>query len=283
MLRMSVPEFSKKAFREALVNAFCHRDYTMLGNVRVAIDDDGLTISNPGGFIEGVTIENLLTVEPHGRNKTLSDALKRIGLAEKTGRGIDRIFEGSILFGRPWPDYSESSSTMVKLFIHRAKPDFAFAKMISDEQNKNGKLMHINSLLILSSVNAERRINLKRIMELTHISETRTKNAVEKLVESGLLEASGQGRNRFYTLSAKVYKTTHNTIGYVRQTDIEEVKYEALILKLARKTEDGIGRKDVCELLNISKDQAYRLLKKMVDNGELKPIGKGSSTKYAAF
>ena len=139
LLRRSVPEFSKRAFREALVNAFCHRDYTMLGSVRVAIDDDGLTISNPGGFVEGVTIKNLLTVEPQGRNKTLSDALKRIGLAEKTGRGIDRIFEGSIIFGRPWPDYSESTNNKVKLFIQRSKPDFVFANMISKEEERTGK------------------------------------------------------------------------------------------------------------------------------------------------
>lgn len=41
-------------------------------------------------------MHNLLTVEPHGRNQALADALKRIGLAERTGRGIDRIYEGSI-------------------------------------------------------------------------------------------------------------------------------------------------------------------------------------------
>ncbi|WP_296879518.1 ATP-binding protein [Thomasclavelia sp.] len=280
LLRMSAPEFSKKAFREALINAFCHRDYTMLGSVRVAIDDDGLTISNPGGFIEGVSIENLLTVEPHGRNKTLADALKRIGLAEKTGRGIDRIYEGSILFGRPWPDYSESTSAMVKLFIQRAKPDFAFAKMILDEQNRIGRLLHINSLLILSCINTERRINLKRIIELTHISESKAKATVEKLVESGLIEASGQGKNRFYLLSARVYNSNHNIVGYVRQTDIDEIRYEELILKLARKSKKGICRKDVSDLLNISKDQAYRLLKKLVNNGELIRVGNGSNTKY---
>lgn len=280
LLRMNAPEFSKKAFREALVNAFCHRDYTMLGSVRVAIDDNGLIISNPGGFIEGVTIENLLTVEPHGRNKTLADAFKSIGLDEKTGRGIDRIFEGSLLFGRPWPDYSESTNTMVKLFIQRAKPDFAFAKMVSDEQNRIGKLMSINSLLVLSCINTERRITLKRIMELTHISEYKAKGTVEKLVEAGLVEASGQSKNRFYLLSEKVYRTTHNTIGYVRQTDIDEVRYEELILKLARKKKDGIARKDVCELLNVSKDQAYRLLKKLVDKKELKLIGSGNTTRY---
>ena len=106
LFRESVPDFDKRAIREALVNAFSHRDYAKMGRVRVALSDDGLTIANPGGFIEGVSIKNLLTAEPHGRNPLLADILKRIGLAERTGRGIDRIFEGSLIFGRPLPDYS---------------------------------------------------------------------------------------------------------------------------------------------------------------------------------
>ena len=128
--RVPIPEFSEAAFREGLVNAFCHRDYTILQSVRVAIEDEGLTISSPGGFIEGVNFNNLLSVEPRGRNQVLADALKRIGLAEKTGRGIDRIYEGSIIYGRPLPDYSESTTTYVKLFIQRAKPDLPFTEMI---------------------------------------------------------------------------------------------------------------------------------------------------------
>ena len=95
-----------------------------------------MTNSNPGGFIEGVTLENLLTVEPHGRNTALADALKRIGLAERTGRGIDRIYEGSLLYGKPLPDYSESTDVMVKLFIPKSLPDKSFTKLISDEQNR---------------------------------------------------------------------------------------------------------------------------------------------------
>ena len=75
----------------------------MLGRVRMAIEDDGLTISNPGGFIEGINADNLLDAEPHGRNPVLADAMKRIGLAERTGRGIDRIYEGSLLYGRQLP------------------------------------------------------------------------------------------------------------------------------------------------------------------------------------
>ena len=280
LLRISVPEFSKKAFREALINAFSHRDYTMLGTVRVAIDDEGLIISNPGGFIEGVTLDNLLTVEPHGRNKNLADALKRIGLAEKTGRGIDRIFEGSILFGRPWPDYSESTKTMVKLFIQRAKPDFHFMKMLNEEQERNQRALSINSLLILSCLKYERRVNLKRIMETTHISESKAIATIGKLVESGLIEATGKGKNRTYILSAKVYNAGDNMIGYIRQTDIDELRYEELVLKFAKKSNDGIKRREVSELLKISKDQSYRLLKKLVKENKLTLIGKGNQTRY---
>lgn len=46
-----------------------------LDSVRVLIDDEGMTISNSGGFIDGVNLKNLLTVEPHGRNPALADAI----------------------------------------------------------------------------------------------------------------------------------------------------------------------------------------------------------------
>ena len=160
--RISVTDYNKRAFREALVNAFCHRDYTMMGRIRVLLDDEGLTISNPGGFIEGVNIENLLTVEPHGRNTALADALKRIGLAERTGRGIDRIFEGSLLYGKPLPDYSESTDVMVKLFIPKSLPDRSFTKLISDEQKRTGSALPINSLLVLNELKRNRRSSVNR-------------------------------------------------------------------------------------------------------------------------
>lgn len=51
-----------------------------------------MTLSNPGGFVEGVTLENLLVTDPRPRNPLLADIAKRLGLAERTGRGIDLIF-----------------------------------------------------------------------------------------------------------------------------------------------------------------------------------------------
>ena len=280
LFRVPIPEFSDAAYREGLVNAFCHRDYTVIQAVRVAIEDEGLTISSPGGFIEGVNLKNLLTVEPHGRNPVLADALKRIGLAEKTGRGIDRIFEGSIVFGRPLPDYSETTSTYVKLFIQRAEPDLAFTKMISNEENRLGRSLPINSLLILSALQSQRRLTIAEIAEVTNIGEIRAKAVVEKLVEAGLVDASGNNKARFYILSSKVYKQQDNIVGYVRQTGIDAVKYEAWIMELIQKQGGKITRDNVVELLNVTPSQAYRLLKKMSDKGWIKLVGTGRSAYY---
>ena len=280
LFRVPIPEFSEAAYREGLVNAFCHRDYTMIQAVRVAVEDEGLTISSPGGFIEGVNLKNLLTVEPHGRNPVLADALKRIGLAEKTGRGIDRIFEGSIVFGRPLPDYSETTSTCVKLFIQRAEPDLAFTKMISNEENRLGRSLPINSLLILSALQSQRRLTIAEIAEVTNIGEIRAKAVVEKLVEVGLVDASGNNKARFYILSSKVYKEQDNIVGYVRQTGIDAVKYEAWIMELIQKQGGKITRDNVVELLNVTPPQAYRLLKKMSDKGHIKLVGNGRAAYY---
>ncbi|MDO4481898.1 MAG: putative DNA binding domain-containing protein [Bacillota bacterium] len=280
LFRIPIPEFDWAAFREGLVNAFCHRDYTMLGAVRVLIDDEGMIISNPGGFIDGVNLKNLLTVEPHGRNMALSDAMKRIGLAEKTGRGIDRIFEGSIVFGRPWPDYSESTARNVTLFFQRAKADIPFAKFVADEQNRLGKPFSVNSLMILSVLNSERRCTAERIVELTNLSENKVRSAIEIMRESGLVEASGKGKDRTYILGKKIYRENKETIQYVRQTDIDSIRYSELVLKLANTQNGIITKQDVVKLLKVTPSQAYYVIKKLKAEGRLELLCGGKHAKY---
>jgi len=97
MVRVGVPAHSPSGFREALHNALVHRDYTRTGAVHVQIresgnqngDGDEIEISNPGGFPEQVRLDNILVAPPRPRNPVLADAFKRIGLVERTGRGIE--------------------------------------------------------------------------------------------------------------------------------------------------------------------------------------------------
>ena len=280
MFRIPIPEFSKPAFREGLINAFAHRDYSMMGSVRIQVSDEGLTISNPGGFIEGITLENLLTAEPCGRNPLLSDALKRIGLAERTGRGIDRIFEGSITFGRPWPDYSESTSKQVTLFIPRAKADTEFIQMIMDEQKSMGHPLAIHTLLILSVLYSERKVSMHDLVERTHASLTRLKPLIETLIERGVVEEIGRASQRMLMLGQKVYRKTGKTKEYTRQRGIDQVRFPEMILKLAESQNGAITKTDVVELLRVSKPKAYALLQQLCEERQLVLTGRGRYAKY---
>ena len=278
LYRISIPDFDKRAFREALVNAFCHRDYSRLGRVRLQINDEGMTISNPGGFIEGINADNLLDAEPHGRNPVLADAMKRIGLAERTGRGIDRIYEGSLLYGRLLPDYSQSTDSSVRLFIPRGLPDKAFVAMISEEQKRVGHSLPIYSLLILNVLKQLHQATLHEISQVLKREESRLKVVLETLVEFGLVEALGNGRGRNYMLSSKAYGAD-NAAAYVRQKGIDEIRYPELVLELARKQEE-IRRADVVTLLHTSAPKAYRLLRCLQEEGKLALHGKGAGAYY---
>ena len=279
LFRVPVPEFSERAFREGIVNALCHRDYTRLGSVVVQVSNEGLLILSPGGFIDGITQDNLLTADSRGRNPLLSDMFKRIGLAERTGRGIDRIFEGSILYGRPLPDYSESTSDSVHLFIPRMKADFNFHRLILSCRENHPELLTMSTLMILSLLRSERRLALPNLVELCHLSAVRVQRQIEILLKEGFIEAVGTGKNQEYILSEAVYKAQDQTIRNVNRSDLRALRLEELVLGAATKNE-GITRSDVVGLLHINAQAAYRLLQRLTEQGKLRKEGKRRHTKY---
>ena len=274
-----VPAFDRDAIREAIVNAFGHRDYSMLGRVRVLIDDTGLTISNPGGFIEGISVSNLLTADPHGRNPRLMDALKRIGLAERTGRGIDRIFEGSLMYGRPLPDYTASTSNKVSVFISRSEPDEAFVSMVAKENERRAHPLSLQSLLALDALKQRRRATIEELTREVDVSPAQLRQTLETLIEAGLVEATGRDGRRSYMLSSGVYKRSGKAKEYVRQTDIDRVRFPELILRLAR-TRGSVTTADVADLLRIERDQAYYEIRKLVRDGRLVKAANGPKAYY---
>lgn len=268
LFRVPIPNYDRRAFREAFVNALVHRDYSRLGAVHVRLDDDGLSISSPGGFVDGVTLQNLLTVAPQSRNPLLADIIKRIGLAERTGRGIDRIYEGMLRYGRPAPDYSSSNPYTVTVRMLNTEADLEFLKMILQYEEQTASAMPIDSLIILSRLREERRLTTTDLTASVQKTEPEVRSTLEKLLEAGLIEAHGTGRGRTYTLSAKVYRQTGQKAAYVRQAGFDKLQQEQMVLKYID-THGSIKRADVMELCRITKDQAAKLLKSLVKEGKI--------------
>jgi len=278
LFRVPVPNYDRRAFREAFINALVHRDFSRLGAVHVKITDDGLVISNPGGFVEGVNIDSLLVADPRSRNPLLADAMKRIGLAERTGRGIDRIYEGMLRYGRPAPDYSMSNEYTVSLFLSNVAPDLDFLKMIIEQDEKLGS-MPIDSLIILSRLRDERRLTTKNLAPYVQKPESSVRATLEKLVEIGFLDPHGTGRGRTYTLSASLYRHAGKKSEYIRQAGFAPIQQEQMVINYVEK-HGSIKRADVMDLCHLNGSQSYRLLKKMTDK---RLLIKAGTRKYAVY
>ncbi len=277
MFRVAIPEFDRRAFREALVNAFAHRDYTMLGTVNVQLTDSELTISNPGGFVDGVTPMNLLTIQPSARNPFLADALKRIGLAERTGRGVDRIYEGMLRFGRPVPNYGDTTGSMVILRLARSGADLAFMRLTHEGELRTGQPLPVETLIALSTLRHGRRLDIGALAAAMQRDEASARNVIERLVEAGLIEAHGMTRARVYTLSARVYAESGDRSGYVRQVGFDTIQQEQMVLKYAE-AHGKITRHEAADLCRISSFQASHLLQKLARESKLtlKGVRRGS-------
>jgi len=281
MFRVPVPDYDERAFREALVNALAHRDYMLLGAVHVQMTDEGLSISSPGGFIEGVTVENLLYTAPRSRNPRLADALKRVGLAERTGRGVDRIYQGMLRYGRPEPDYSTSTTTTVTVTMQYTRADTAFFRLILNAEQQIGGPMPVDDLLVLSYLREARKLTADVIAAHLHKSETAIRAILTRLIERGLVEAHGtsRGQGRTYTLSAMVYRAAGQQSEYVRQVGFDHIQQEQMVLKYV-KAHGHISRREVMELCQLGEDQAYRVLRRLSEEGKLVRIGFTKSAIY---
>lgn len=114
--------FPPLALREALVNAFCHRDYANPGGaVSVAVFDDRLEIWSEGILPFGLKVEDLKRDHPsRPRNPLIADVFFRRGLVERWGRGTQTIVELCVKAGHPEPEFIEQAGSVGVRFLPRA-------------------------------------------------------------------------------------------------------------------------------------------------------------------
>jgi ATP-dependent DNA helicase RecG len=117
--RIDEPLFPPLALREALVNALCHRDYSIAGgSISVAIYDDRLEISSTGLLPFGLTVADLKRDhESYPRNPLLANVFYLRGLIERWGRGTQKIVELCVQAGHPEPEFEESAGSVTVRFI----------------------------------------------------------------------------------------------------------------------------------------------------------------------
>jgi len=102
-----------EAVREAMVNAVCHRDYTVRGQrVEIRLFDDRMEIHSPGGLPGHITLDNILD-EHYSRNPRLVRGLYHWGYIEELGQGVDIIYDAMRREHHPDPEFREAGPGLI--------------------------------------------------------------------------------------------------------------------------------------------------------------------------
>jgi ATP-dependent DNA helicase RecG len=183
--RKEILEIPEIVFREALVNAICHRSYYEKGAViMVEIYDDRVEISNPGGLISTITQEEFGT-KSFSRNPLIFGLMQRIDLVEKVGSGIKRM-----------RDAMKEANLIEPKFEMGGFFTVAFYRPMAFEKWLNGWTLRLKLPLIvmLRAIYDEGRITKPQLANVTGLSKTSVDNNISKLKKLGLLTRKGSDK-----------------------------------------------------------------------------------------
>jgi len=118
-LRRTVPMYPELAIRELVANAIIHQDFTMTGTgPMVEVFEGRLEISNPGMPL--MDTRRFLDTPPQSRNETLASFLRRVGICEERGTGVDKVVFQTEFYQLPAPLFEVvGGHTRAVLFAHK--------------------------------------------------------------------------------------------------------------------------------------------------------------------
>ena len=265
--RVGVPHYDRRGMREAINNALIHRDYGRLGTVHIQLHDDYALVANPGGFVVGVRPDNLLAVPPHPRNFTLADAFKRVGLVERTGRGVDIIYVGQLQNGRPAPSYARTTEASVTVTLNSGSADLDFVLLSIKANRLLGRTLRVDDFLVLWEVWHEGSVEAPTLTPLLQQDLAHVTNVLAELADTAVLQVDGP----IYRLAADLRTAPHKPLDP-----------QSAILGYVQ-THGRVTRREVVRFCDLSEKQAEYRLKQLVEAGRLQLVGKGRNAHYTLF
>lgn len=277
LFRYEIKDFPEETYREAVLNAALHRDYFSFGSVFVKQYRDRMEVSNPGGFLPGITPENILRHDSHPRNRHLAEVLRRIGLIEKAGMGVKRMFYTQLLSGKPPPHYWTDGAS-VRLTLMNGTMDEPFVRFVR-QREKEGHPLGLDQLLVLSALRRQRELALPEAAAILQLELPRTREILMSMVREGLMERSGVRKGQVFRMSGSVYRKLGESVAYIRERGIDALRYEELILEFVRR-HGSVTNRQARELLGVDRNTATRLLTRLRTEKQLKRLGKRRGAVY---
>ena len=258
-----IPTFNEAAIREAMLNAVAHRDYRLGGSVFVRQYPRKLEIVSPGGFPPGITSENILYRQAP-RNRRIAEVFAKCGLVERSGQGVDRMFETCIKEGKPHPDFSKSDNYQVAVNLRGEIQDPQFLRFLEKVGKERLASFTTQDLLVLDLVHREQSVP-DDLRERLHV-----------LTELGIVELVGRGKGSRYILSRQFYGFLGKKGVYTRKRGLDRETNKALLLKHIRdNARDGSRLRDLIQVLPaLSQSQIQKILVELRKEGLVHSAGR---------
>ena len=194
--RKEVLLFNEAAFREAIINAFVHNQWTTGNAPMITVFSDRIEILSRGKMPPGQTMEGFFAGESVPVNQRLSDMFLQLHISERTGRGVPKITE---VYGKKTYEFRENS-IVVSIPFTRVQVDEMTpveAKMTLDETKMSPDETEMTSdNKVDKRKNSEERIlkfcvtpkNILEIASLLGLKEKKSaRRHIKPLVEQGRL------------------------------------------------------------------------------------------------
>ena len=187
--RTEIPEIPVDAIREALLNSFCHKDYSSGESNEVAIYKDRVEIYNPGTFPEGLEPQDYIerVERPVRRNPKIARILYYSKDIESFGTGLKRI-----------ADACESAG--VRYEFQKKKTGFVVCFYRSDGKADKKPIKADRQEIIINYIKEKGSITNKEARKLLGLADSTIKRLLKGMVEQNLLIVEGERKARKYLL-----------------------------------------------------------------------------------
>ena len=280
LFHVDIPAFPETSFREGILNTLIHRDYLEPGSIYIRHEQREMNISNPGGFIGGITPENVLHAEPKARNRLLAEIFQKIGLVERAGIGRRRIFIPPLAFGKRAPLYEADAHT-VKLTLYDGSFDQELATFIGIRERR-GESFDVSELLLLSFLREQGEMDVNTAARITQLPEARIKDRLDQFCHrsSPWLERRGKKSGVTYHLARSVAAELIGKGVYSRSKAIDRVQWPVLIRQYVEE-HGSINNSECRELLLLgSSNSAQSTVSRLLANIDfLEPYGLSPKTR----
>lgn len=271
------------AVREALMNAFCHADFRIAGPIMVKLYPNRLEIGNNGGFIAGITPNNILHHQPAARNPLLVEALTRLRLVNRSNLGINRMFNALLMEGKEPPAIREIGESVLVSFPKRDL-NAAFRLFVA-EQGRQGHYLGVDELLLLQYLLQHPEVDTATAGALCQRGEAEIRERLATLEGLGFIEHGGTKRGAYWCIAPAIYAQLagDGQAEKRRRIDWEAAKARVLSILMERSSrgETGLSNKEIRQITRYDRSQVTRLMSDLRHaHAEILTIGHGAGARY---